>query len=408
MIMDNNSNKTIEETLNIGKNKKHSYKKYIWIFALILLIAGAVFWYVTKEAKDKELNYQTTTLEKKTITTTVSATGNMEPTNTVDVGIEVSGTISEVLVDYNEQVKKGQLMARLDTVKLSSKVTSYQAALAKHQANIAEATASLNKAKKEWIRVEKMVEATKGNYPSKQEVDSAFTTYELALASLQAAKAGRDQASAELKAAQDDLKKAAVVSPINGVVLDRKIEPGQSVVAAMTIPVLFRMAEDLTKMKVVVSVDEADIADVREEQRVKFSVDAYPQRVFEGTLTQLRLNSQIVNGVVTYDAVVNVDNSELFLRPGMTVTAQIVTDVLEDVSVLPNAALRFTPPLKDKSSAKRAKTNADASKHYVWILQENKPVKVEVEVGKSDGSFTIIKKSEIGESNLVLIGIKEQ
>ncbi|EQB39307.1 hypothetical protein M947_07560 [Sulfurimonas hongkongensis] len=401
--MDNN--KTIEETLNIGKNKKSSYKKYIWISLFVLLIAGAIFWYLTYGAKDKELNYHTTTLERKTITTTVLATGNMEPTNTVDVGIEVSGTISEVLVDYNERVKKGQLMARLDTVKLSSKVTSYQAGLAKLEANIAEATASLNKAKKEWIRVKKMVEATNGNYPSKQEVDSAFTTYELAKASLQAAKAGRDQASAELKAAQDDLKKAAVVSPINGVVLDRKVEPGQSVVSAMTIPVLFTMAEDLTKMKVVVSVDEADIADVKEQQRVNFSVDAYPEMVFEGTLTQLRLNSQIVNGVVTYDAVVNVDNSELFLRPGMTVTAQIVTDVLEDVLVLPNAALRFTPPIKEKNSSRHVK--ADALKHHVWTLRENKPVRVEVEVGKSDGSLTVIKKSKLSEKDLVLIGIKE-
>lgn len=401
--MDNK--KTIEETLNIGKNKKTNYKKYIWLLIFALLLAGSLFWYLNNKAKDRELNYQTTTLEKRTITTTVLATGNMEPTNTVDVGIEVSGTISEVLVDYNERVKKGQLMARLDSVKLASKVTSYQAALAKLEANIAEATASLNQAKKEWQRVEKMVEATNGNYPSKQEVDSAFTSYELAKASLQATKAGRDQASAELKAAQDDLKKAAIVSPIDGVVLDRKIEPGQSVAATMTIPVLFTMAEDLTKMKVVVSVDEADIAGVKEEQRVKFSVDAYPQKLFEGRLTQLRLNSQIVNGVVTYDAVVDVDNEELLLRPGMTVTAQIITDLLEDVLALPNAALRFTPPIKKGESSKDAKV--DRSKHNIWILKESKPFRVEVEVGKSDGSFTAISKAEIGEDDLVLIGTKE-
>lgn len=405
--MDNKSNDTIEKTLGIGKNKKRSYKKYIWISFFVLLTAAGVFWYMTKGAKNEKLNYQTTTLEKKTITTTVSATGNMEPTNTVDVGIEVSGTISEVFVDYNERLNKGQLMARLDTVKLSSKVTSYRAALAKLEANIAEASATLNKAQNEWKRVEKMVQATNGNYPSKQEVDSALAAYELAQASLQAAKAGRDQANAELKAAQDDLKKAAVVSPINGVVLDRKIEPGQSVVAAMTIPILFTMAEDLTKMKVVVSVDEADIADVKEGQRVKFSVDAYPQKLFEGTLTQLRLNSQIVNGVVTYDAVVNVANPEFLLRPGMTVTAQIITDVLKDVSVLPNAALRFTPPVKQRDNSIHAKTKIDASKHYIWILRENKPFRVEVEIGKSDGSFTVITKAEIDENDLVLIGTKE-
>lgn len=173
----------------------------------------------------------------------------------------------------------------------------------------------------------------------------------------------------------------------------------------MTIPILFTMAEDLTKMRVVVSVDEADIADVKEGQRVKFSVDAYPQKLFEGTLTQLRLNSQIVNGVVTYDAVVDVANPELLLRPGMTVTAQIITDILEDVSVLPNAALRFTPPAKQGDNSVHAK--ADASKHNVWILRENKPFKVEVEIGKSDGSFTVITKAEIGENDLVLIGTKE-
>jgi len=372
---------------------------------LLLLTSGG--WYAYIEKADEKLNYQTAPVERKTITTTVSATGNMEPTNTVDVGIEVSGTISEVLVDYNDRVNTGQLMARLDTVKLSSKVTGYQAALSKFEANIAEATASKNKMQNEWERVEKMVKATNGNYPSKQDVDSAFAALESAKASVQAAKAARDQANAELKAIRDDLRKAVVLSPINGIVLERKVEPGQTVVAAMQTPILFKLAQDLTKMKVIVSVDEADIGEVKEGQRVKFSVDAYPQKLFDGTLSQLRLNSQIVNGVVTYNAVVSVENPELLLRPGMTASAQIITGVLNNALTVPNAALRFTPTLKEDEIPKNAKNSLNNSTPHVWILRKNKPFKIEVETGKSDGSSTIITKGEIEQNDLVLIGTKE-
>ncbi|MFA7354967.1 MAG: efflux RND transporter periplasmic adaptor subunit [Sulfurimonadaceae bacterium] len=390
------ADKMIEQTLGVGVHKKRSFKIYFILLSILVLMSGAFFWY--KSGKNKnEIEYLSAPLERKTITVMVDASGNMEPTNSVDVGIEVSGTISDVLVDYNQHVKKGEVMARLDTVKLSSKVTSYQAALAKYEANVAEATATLTKSKNEWLRVEKMIKATNGGYPSKQEVDSAYAAYELSLASLEVAKAGRNQANAELKAAQDDLKKAVVVSPIEGVVLAKKVEAGQSVVAAMTVPVLFSLAEDLTKMKVIVSVDEADIADVKEAQSVEFSVDAYPQKTFKGVVTQLRLNSQIVNGVVTYDAVVDVQNPELLLRPGMTVFAHIVTDVIKDALVVPNAALRFTPPMQKR----------DAMGEYVWVLRENKPFKIALKVGKSDGSFSVIQSAELSERDAVLVGIKE-
>lgn len=386
----------IKQTLGMGAHKKRSFKKYFIILSILLLVFGAIFWYKTSKSKN-EIEYLSAPLERKTITVMVDASGNMEPTNSVDVGIEVSGTIKEVLVDYNQHVKKGEVMARLDTVKLSSKVTSYQAALSKFEANVAEAMATLTKSKNEWLRVEKMIKATNGGYPSKQEVDTAYAAYELSLASLEVAKAGRNQANAELKAAQDDLKKGVVVSPIDGVVLAKKVEAGQSVVAAMTIPILFTMAEDLTKMKVIVSVDEADIADVKEGQIVEFSVDAYPQKTFKGVVTQLRLNSQIVNGVVTYDAVVNVQNPELLLRPGMTVLAHIVTDVIKDALVVPNTALRFTPPMQKR----------DATGEYVWILRENKPFKIVLKIGKSDGSFSVVEGAELGENAVVLVGIKE-
>lgn len=400
-------NNSIENTLGLSKKPKKSYKKYIWIGSVLLLVVSGGGWYAYKGKADEKLSYQTAPIEIKTITTTVSATGNLEPTNTVDVGIEVSGTISDVLVDYNEQVHAGQLMARLDTVKLSSKVTSYQAALSKFEANIAEAEASKNKAQNEWERVEKMVKATNGNYPSRQDVDSAFAALESSKASVQATKAARDQANAELKAVTDDLRKAVILSPINGIVLERKVEPGQTVVAAMQTPILFKLAQDLTKMKVIVSVDEADIGEVREGQRVKFSVDAYPQKQFDGTLTQLRLNSQIVNGVVTYNAVVSVENQELLLRPGMTASAQIITGILDNALTVPNAALRFTPTLNKEEALTSTKNSPNNSAPHVWILRENKPFKVAVETGSSDSISTIITSGDIKHNDLVLIGTKE-
>lgn len=403
----NPSTDSIEKTLGLNVSAKRPLKKYLIIALVVLVIIGAGIWIWKHNENRSTVQYITAPAEIRTLTTTVSATGNLEPTNTVEVGIEVSGTIEEVLVDYNDRVHVGQLMARLDTTKLASKVTSYQAALAKFEANIAEAEATRNKAQNEWDRVRKMVAATQGNYPSGQEVDNTHSTLEASKAAVAAAKAQRDQAYAELRSAQDDLRKAVVVSPINGIVLERKIEPGQTVAASMQTPVLFTMAEDLTKMKVIVSVDEADIGEIKEQQSIRFNVDAYPGKTFTGVITQLRLNSQIVNGVVTYDAVVTVENSDLLLRPGMTASAQIITGVLKDVLTVPNAALRFTPPSNDPKERKKAKNMAENDIKYVWILRNEAPVKVATKVSKSDGTSTVVTQTSLSRGDMVIIGINE-
>ncbi|OHD80162.1 MAG: efflux transporter periplasmic adaptor subunit, partial [Sulfuricurvum sp. RIFCSPHIGHO2_02_FULL_43_9] len=339
----NSTTDSIEQTLGLNTPKQSSLKKYLLIGGALALLIGAV-WFGIKSSASSKTVYITTPVQIKELTTTVSATGNLEPTNTIDVGIEVSGTVTDVLVDYNDRVKVGQLMARLDTTKLSSKVTSSKAALLRYQANISAAKASLANAKNEFERVHKMYASTGGNYPSKKEVDEADNALLSAKAGLDAAIAQSAQAHAELEADEDNLRKAIIVSPVDGIILERKVEPGQTVVASMQTPVLFKMAKNLSTMKVIVSVDEADIGEVKEEQNVTFSVDAYPNHLFKGVITQLRLNSQMVNGVVTYDAVVEVPNTDLKLRPGMTATAQIITGVLPNVLVVPNAALRFTPP----------------------------------------------------------------
>ncbi|MDP2851711.1 MAG: efflux RND transporter periplasmic adaptor subunit [Sulfuricurvum sp.] len=398
---------SINQTLGLGSAKKSPLTKYIIIAGVVSLIAGGGWFWIKNQASSKT-EYLTAPAVIKELTTTVSATGNLEPTNTIDVGIEVSGTITDVLVDYNDHVREGQLMARLDTTKLSSAVTSSEAALLRYRANISVAKATLANAKNEFERVHKMYTSTGGNYPSKKEVDEADNALLSAKAGVDAAIAQSAQASAELETHQDNLRKAIVVSPIEGIVLERKVEPGQTVVAAMQTPILFKMAKSLNTMKVIVSVDEADIGEVKERQTVTFTVDAYPDHRFKGIITQLRLNSVMVNGVVTYDAVVEVPNENLQLRPGMTATAQIITGVLPSALTVPNAALRFTPPLEKDAKEKTAQKSAHTNGKALWILREGKAEKIEVKVGKSDGISTAILDSSLKSGDDVIIGIKEQ
>ena len=398
----NPSTDTIKNTLGVSHPPRTSRKKYLWGSVAVALLAIGGGTYAFFRGGDEDVAYESAPVIRTTLTTTVSATGNLEPTNSVDVGIEVSGTIKEVLVDYNDRVRTGQVMARLDTTRLASALESSKSALARTRANVAEAKASLGYARSEWERVEKMYTATQGNYPSRQERDNARAALEKAQAQVDAAVAQSKQAADELATSQYNLDRAIVVSPIDGIVLERKVEPGQTVVASMQTPVLFTMAEDLTKMQVILSVDEADVGEVRENQRVEFTVDAYPDRRFKGTITQLRLNSEIVNGVVTYDTVVDVNNTDLLLRPGMTVSAHITTGKLENVLAVPNAALRFTPPLEKENGVKKGRSNTQSQ--HVWVMGDKTPVQVEVKAGKSDGAFTAVEGLEEGQN--VLVGTK--
>lgn len=389
----------IRKTLQIEQVKKYSYKKYIYIFILLLITGVGAFRYFYYTKSRNIIKYETVLPEIRTITTKVLATGNIEPTNSVDVGIEVSGTIREVLVDYNDNVKAGAIMAKLDTTRLKSALDGSKAALLRYEASIVEAKASLEYEKNEYKRVDDIYKSTNGAYPSKKELDLAYTTMQKAKASYDVAAAQAKQASFELETDKYNLDRAVVISPIDGIVLEKKVEVGQTVVAAMQTPILFKMAKDLTKMRVILSVDEADIGEVREAQKVEFSVDAYAEKKFYGAITQLRLNSEIVNGVVTYDTVVEVDNSELLLRPGMTVSAYITTSVSDNVLSVPNSALRFTPfgeISKQKNGAK-----------HLWILRDNKPARVDINISKSDGIYTVIDTKSLSTNDLVIIGIEK-
>ncbi|MDD5211228.1 MAG: efflux RND transporter periplasmic adaptor subunit [Sulfuricurvum sp.] len=401
---------TIETTLGLtAQPSSKRWKKILWGMLALLVIAAATMYSINRTAKNKT-TYVTAPLKVQDLTTSVSATGNLEPTNTIDVGIEVSGTIDQVLVDYNDRVKSGQVLARLDTTKLTAARTSSQALLQKSQANEQSAKAAVDNAAIEDERAHTMYASTGGNYPSRKEMQSSSTMLIQAKASLAAAKAQVSQSTAQLKSDEDNLRKAVVVSPINGIVLNRKVEPGQTVVASMQTPILFTLAEDLTRMKAIVSVDEADIGGVKENQKVFFTVDAYPNRQFEGKIIQLRLNSAIVSGVVTYEAVVQVDNTDLLLRPGMTASASIITDTLKNVLVVPNSSLRFSPPINNDDTQKKKKhamAQADQGDH-IWVLKNNIPTKVKVKLGKSNGILSIITVSNLKIGDLIITGVEEQ
>lgn len=387
---------TLKETIGLHKSSQSLWKRWsIWLIVLLVIAAALAAKFLPQQ---KDIEYKTQTLQARDIVMTVSATGNLEPTNTVDVGIEVSGTITEVNVDFNDRVKKGEVLAKIDTTKLESQVRKSNAALAVAKAELENIRVSLHNAKVEFERAQSLFKSTKGNYPSSKEMDATKTTYDLAKATYDGKKALVQQAEANLQSIEDDLRKAVVRSPLDGIILDRKVEVGQTVVASMQTPVLFTIAENLATMELSVSVDEADIGQVKQGQKVTFTVDAYPKKTFSGVITKVQFNSEIVDGVVTYNAIVAVDNNELLLRPGMTATAQIKTEEFKQMLTIPNVALRYAP---QSQSNNNHSTQADR----VWILENGKPKAVEIVLGKSDGSYTIVE-SGLSYGAKVIIGSK--
>lgn len=411
--MNNINNEDIEKTL--ASQQKNTKTKKVFMTAILLIIFALILYFLFMKKSEKTLTYNTSSPIQKDLIVSVSATGNLEPTNSVNVGIEVSGTILEIYADYNDKVKKGQLLAKLDTNKLESQVESTKAALNVAKANLLESKINVEDAKKELDRVKKLYEATEGNYPSSKEIDAATITYKKSKASYSALKAQKAQSEAILKSNQEDLKKAIVISPIDGVILDRAVEVGQSVVATMEIPTLFTIAQDLKKMEVIVSVDEADVGQVGKNQKVSFSVDAYPNKIFNGTIKQVRMNSVVVNNVVTYETVVSVDNKEQLLLPGMTVSADITTKVIKDAILVPNSALRFSPPREEKDEnivlfgppPIKEKNDLSTNTKSIWILKAGKAVSVPIEVGESDGIYTVISNGNISLKDKVITAIKE-
>ena len=384
-----------------------------WLIAVLALalIGGGFAWFRSGSTVDAAPRYQTESLSQGNLRVTVSATGKLEPINQVDVGSELSGTIETVLVDYNDRVKKGQILARLDLAKLQDAIAKAKAALASAEAKVLQTVATVKESRANLGRLRHVAKLSGGKVPAPTELETAEATLERAIADEASARAAVEEARATLRSNETDLTKASIRSPIDGVVLERQVEPGQTVAASLQAPVLFTLAENLAQMELQVDVDEADVGQVQAGQAATFTVDAYPNRRFPARISLVRFGPETVDNVVSYKTILNVDNDDLSLRPGMTATAEIVTAERENVLLVPNAALRFTPP-QSTTDARPSNTRGSllasllprpprrATKksvtetpdqnaaRRVWVLRDGQPVSIPVTAGQTDGRMT--------------------
>jgi HlyD family secretion protein len=402
----------IEHVLGLDSsgNGRSRFKRWlVWgVLILLVVLVGMKFIF---GKKGTEMLYTTQAVTKGSLTITVSATGNLAPINQVDVGSELSGIIDSVSADYNDQVTAGQVLAKLDTSKLESQVLKSRASLASARAKVLEAQATVQEAENENERLKAVQKLSGGKAVSQHDLDAAAAVLERAVAVKADAEASVSQAQATLDSDETDLSKALIQSPINGVVLVRSVEPGQTVAASLQAPVLFTLAEDLTQMELHVDVDEADVGQVKEGQVAEFTVDAYPERRFPAEIKQVRYGSKTVGGVVTYETVLHVTNADLSLRPGMTATADIIVQKIDDAVLVPNSALRFEPPATEESVEedtggsvlsklfprrhRPAKKRMDDKQKRVWKLENGQPVPIAVKGGATDGVKTEIIDGDV-------------
>lgn len=410
----------IAKTLGLAAPRTRHWLRWGGLAALTLTVLAALLWW-NSGGRGAGPRYQTQAAQRGDLTVLVTATGNLQPTNQVDVGIEVSGTVASVEVDYNDTVKIGQVLARLDTSRLESQARKAAASLDAARARVAQMQATLTETGNTVNRLRAMHKKTAGKLPSQQELDTAEATFKRAQTEVASARAAVAEAASNLKLNQTDLTKAVIHSPINGVVLVRAVEPGQTLAASFQSPVLFTLAEDLTQMELHVDVDEADVGRVKQGQTATFMVDAYPDRRFPAQVAQVRYGAQTVEGVTTYKTVLNVDNADLALRPGMTATADILVQKVGDALLIPNAALRFTPPTQADESKKsggmvgmllprpphsapkaRAQETNHGAEQRVWILRDSEAREVAIRVGATNGVLTQVLSGAI-EPGMALI-----
>ena len=384
----------------------------LWIIGILcLLLVGAGYLYLTT-AQDSTIRFKTAAVERGTIARVVTATGTVEPVLSVEVGSEVSGTIQSLQADFNSIVSAGDVIARIDPEPFQARLEQEQASLLSAKARLAQADAELSLKKRDLMRAKALL---KQGFISQADLDVEQTEYQSAVAQVDLHRALVNQAIAAVDAVQFDLDHTIIYSPVDGTVIDRKINAGQTVAASFQTPALFIIAEDLTRMRVIAHVGEADIAEVAQEQPVTFRVDAYSDREFSGRVTQVRIASKEEDTVVTYDVAIDVDNPKLLLKPGMTADVEIVVESVTEALVIPNVALRFSPPAASSAEAQThdaaiAETGSDEThRSSVWILgADGTPRKMMMGVGLADDRFSEIKDGSLKLGDLVLVGIDRE
>ncbi len=389
-----------------------------WLIVLVLLggaATGIILWAPWASGSVPTVRYDTAKVDKGTIAAKVTATGTLSPRNTVVVGAQVPGRVAELHADFNDLVKKGQVIAKLDPVLQQAQLEQSTANLGLSKANLADARAVLRETSRQLARQRKMFA---DNLNAKAEVDAALAKYESAQAAVKAREAQVTLAEATVKQNELTLGYTTIYSPVDGTVLSRQIDVGQVVVASLQVQTMFTIAEDLKRMHIDTSVAEGDVGRVSEGLKATFSVDAYPGRVFEGVVRQVRNSPTTVQGIVTYNAVVDVENPDLALRPGMTANVTFVLEETQPTVRIPNAALRFRPP-NDVASAMRGEapkkqngligniggpqqnrgSDVADGKKPVWKLENGTPKVVRVKTGMTDGSFTQLVEGDLKEGD---------
>ena len=343
----------------------------IWILVLILIVAAVAFWMLSGGKKEEIINFNTVKVEETNLQNSVTATGTIEPVTSVTVGTQVSGIVSKLYVDYNSVVKKGQVIAELDKTNLISELNTAKA-------NLASSQSALNYQAANYTRYQTLF---KKGLVSADDFENAQLSYSQA-------KQQVAQANETVRRAQTNLGYATITSPIDGVVLSKSVEEGQTVAASFNTPELFTIAKDLTNMQVVANVDEADIGGVKNGERVTFTVDAYPDDVFQGRVTQVRQEATTTNNVVTYEVVISAPNTDLKLKPGLTASVTIYTFERTGVLCVPSKALRFTPT--KETIGKQRKLQDCNGKNKVWTLEGNVVKAHAVKIGMADDTHTEI------------------
>ena len=365
-------------------------RKYLIYGIALLAIFGIGYKMLNRSAGGTV--YKTQKIEHGDIMESITASGTINPLSTVSVGSQASGRIAEIYVDYNSVVKKGQLLALIDQENAKATVQQREAALEIAKAQVAVEENNIKYYKKALNRISKL---NASKYSTEKDLEAAERDYDNAVAQLALEQAQVKQAQASLNSAQTELSYTEIKAPVDGIVISKAVEVGQTVAASFETPELFSVAEDLTKMQIEASVVEADIAKVKEGQKVRFTVDSYADDYFYGTVTQVRNEATTTSNVVTYTVVIGIDNSDMKLKPGMTANVEIITAEEKDVMLVPNQALRFY--IDDSDTAKRYKDRG------VWIIKNGHPERVTVKIGVSDDDNTQILESTLKIGDEVIV-----
>ena len=376
-------------------------KKILIGVVLAVALAGAIYFYLKKG--NGAISYRTAKVERGDIVDIITATGNINAVTTVSVGSQISGTIQKLFVDYNSHVRKDQVIAQIDPQLLEASVTQALGSYENAKASLEKAKVTVTDTERTYRRNRELLP---NGFVAQSDVDAAQTAYDQAVAGQNSAAAVVTQAEGALKVARTNLAYATIRSPVDGIVISRSVDVGQTVAASFQTPTLFSIAQDLTKMQIDTNVDESDIGRAVKEQTVVFTVDAWPGKTFTGVVSQVRNAPIITQNVVTYDVVILVDNKELLLKPGMTTNVTIQVKKFENILKVPNAAMRYRPVDKSKDSGGGAGgKKKELMGQRVYVLgKDGKPQAVPIKTGVSDGAYTELIEGKLNEGDLLVTG----